>query len=295
MRAFVGLAVIALGCGRRDHDARGLPDSERVRAVPDVAVVAPCDPPCEAGAACIEGMCAEPIEWTERASREGCIVGRRRAVSCRSRMVVTPVWGTEIYTADSSVCTAALHAGKIGKTGGEVIYELRPGQSSYAGTIRNGVATNRWDAYECSFVFTSKGCSAGSVLCGAQCANLELHPGHCGRCGNACAAGESCRKGACSPGVDADYLTTPGAPCSGTRTFICPPFTGGMGSVWGTSVYTDDSSVCAAALHAGVISDTKGGSVTVEMLPGRPAYSGTTSHGVISQSWGAWSCSFRFR
>lgn len=51
------------------------------------------------------------------------------------------------------------------------------------------------------------------------------------------------------------------------------------GSVWGSGYYTDDSSVCNAALHAGAVSRA-GGAVTVAPAPGRPNYVGSQRNGV---------------
>ena len=64
------------------------------------------------------------------------------------------------------------------------------------------------------------------------------------------------------------------------------PAVGTLGPVWGTGVYTLDSRVCSAAVHAGVISQAKGGRVTIKILPGRPSYVGSVRHGVTSGSWG---------
>ena len=79
------------------------------------------------------------------------------------------------------------------------------------------------------------------------------------------------------------------------HTFTCPP--GGHASavgVWGTDIYTHDSSVCTAAVHAGLITFEDGGEVVIEMAPGQPSYLGTTANGVTTTSWGPWSRSFVF-
>ena len=75
--------------------------------------------------------------------------------------------------------------------------------------------------------------------------------------------------------------------------YVCPPnlSKSGVGTVWGTDTYSDDSSVCAAAVHAGAITFA-GGSVTVEMRSGLDSYSGSTRNGVGTQDWGSWSGSF---
>jgi hypothetical protein len=78
-----------------------------------------------------------------------------------------------------------------------------------------------------------------------------------------------------------------------TATVECPP--GGAGfSVWGTGVFTDDSSVCTAAVHAGLITFAGGGTVRVERLPGQDSYQGSVANGVTSYPYGPWSGSFRF-
>ena len=65
------------------------------------------------------------------------------------------------------------------------------------------------------------------------------------------------------------------------------------GAVWGSGVYTDDSVICRAAVHAGVIRGG-GGTVTVRMLPGRESYASTTSNGITTSSYGVWHGSYRF-
>jgi hypothetical protein len=65
-------------------------------------------------------------------------------------------------------------------------------------------------------------------------------------------------------------------------------------NVVGTDDYTSDSPVCAAAVHAGMISG-RGGEVTVMVEPGRPAYRGSKRNGVQSRDWGAYRGSFRFQ
>lgn len=76
--------------------------------------------------------------------------------------------------------------------------------------------------------------------------------------------------------------------------FLCPPDGDATASVWGTKTYTDDSSVCAAAVHAGLINTVEGGRVIIEIAPGEDAYQGTEANGVTSQDYGAWQGSFTF-
>lgn len=76
-------------------------------------------------------------------------------------------------------------------------------------------------------------------------------------------------------------------------TYMCAP-NGSFGRVWGTDVYTDDSSLCTAAVHSGLATVVGGGTVTIEMLAGQSAYAASTRNGVTTSAYGAWSGSFRF-
>ncbi len=75
-------------------------------------------------------------------------------------------------------------------------------------------------------------------------------------------------------------------------TYTCP--SGSGGSVWGTDIYTDDSSICNAALHAGLINSGSGGTVTIEIRPGQQSYTGSSRNGVGSASYAAWYGSYVF-
>ncbi|XHF22388.1 LCCL domain-containing protein [Corallococcus interemptor] len=135
------------------------------------------------------------------------------------------MWGTDLYTDDSNVCVAAVHAGAISTAGGTVVITIQPGQSSYAGTTRNGVTTYSYGAWGGSF--SVSGLTPPLSACSSY--NFVSYRGQNGtsvRCG-------------------------------------CGPVSGG--TVWGTDLYTDDSNACAAAVHAGVIPASGGNvSVTIQ-------------------------------
>ncbi|HKY60547.1 MAG TPA: LCCL domain-containing protein, partial [Gemmatimonadota bacterium] len=74
--------------------------------------------------------------------------------------------------------------------------------------------------------------------------------------------------------------------------YFCPPG-GSAGPLWGTGTHTDDSSVCTAAVHAGLITFQDGGTVTIEIQPGQTSYTGSPGYGgVTSNNWGAYEGSF---
>jgi hypothetical protein len=84
-------------------------------------------------------------------------------------------------------------------------------------------------------------------------------------------------------------LQCPSTMPGGTAEIECGcPATGGGGSVWGTDFYTDDSSLCHAAVHAGAIPAT-GGTIHARAMPGRDYYTGSRRNGITSADYGQWS------
>ncbi|MBK8699243.1 MAG: hypothetical protein IPN29_06720 [Saprospiraceae bacterium] len=176
------------------------------------------------------------------------------------------VWGTDVYTDDSSIGSCAVHAGLITAAGGgTVTIEIRAGQSSYKGTSRNGVVSKDYGAYSGSFVFV--GGNAGVII------NPDPKV------------------------ITADWNTQADnfRGRTGERFTYTFPAGGTLSSrVWGTDVYTDDSSIGSCAVHAGLITAARGGIVTIEIRAGQSAYKGTTRNGVGSKDYGAYSGSFVF-
>lgn len=93
------------------------------------------------------------IDWVQTATRLRGNIGVRYSYICPALGDTIPgtVWGTDIYTDDSSICAAAVHAGAIGTGGGLVTIEMAAGQAAYEATVRNGISTNRWSSFQGSF------------------------------------------------------------------------------------------------------------------------------------------------
>lgn len=162
-----------------------------------------------------------------------------------------PVWGTSIYTSDSAICRAALHAGAAPVSGGRVRLQAEAGRQTYAGSMNNGVRSESYGPWARSFRFL----------------DADL------------ATGDSCPN-------DLTIVPDSRIVCSCT-----PEAIAASSPVWGTDLYSNDSAVCAAAVHAGVIGP-EGGMVAVVPAPGQPAYRGSTRHGVTTSNWEAWPNSF---
>ena len=192
--------------------------------------------------------------------------GTMLTCSCAARdSAYGPVWGTDVYTDDSSVCHAAVHAGIIGFDGGVVTVVALPGRSSYAASERNGVVSSPWAGWGRSIAFRAANIAGGS---GAG----ALPPR---------------QSSAASCPADAQGIGAAGLTCR------CGGGSRGAGPVWGSGPYTADSSICNAAVHSGLIGDD-GGVVTLRIAPGRASYAGTQRNGVSTSNWGTFEKSFLF-
>jgi hypothetical protein len=75
--------------------------------------------------------------------------------------------------------------------------------------------------------------------------------------------------------------------------FRCPAGKPLPESVTGSGIYTDASSICAAAAHAGAIDAQHGGVVMIQILPGQSDYRGTTQNFIRSDDYKqGWNGSF---
>lgn len=171
------------------------------------------------------------------------------------------VWGAGPYTQDSSICRAALHAGVIPPTGGRVELVDVNGCDHFASTFANNVTSSEWGSYPSAFTFAGKPTS-----CAAPAAAAAPCPATYGQLPEPNAGGEK----TCA--------------CTAEQT---------KGSVWGTGPYTQDSSICGAAVHAGVI-PASGGTVRVIPTPGCQSFKGDTRNGITTQGWGSYPNSFSF-
>ncbi len=178
--------------------------------------------------------------------------GKRLTYVCPPR-ATGQVYGTDVYTDDSPICAAAVHAGAItSEKGGPVTVVIGEGQPRFAGSSRNGVTSQEFAEWPGSFSFDRRSTPA-KITWGTTARGVQGY--------------------------------------SGSVTVVCPEG-GRVRDVWGTDSYTSDSSICSAAVHAGVISLARGGPVTIRMTEGRKAYEPSSRNGVASREYGSWETSF---
>jgi hypothetical protein len=106
-------------------------------------VTAPGSAPSAAGV--IEAGCSYDARQLKRKD------GDTFEVACPAGCEKGPAWGTGVYTADSSICRAGIHAGAIPAQGGTVKVRLEPGRPAYRGSLQNGIKSSDYNEYPTSF------------------------------------------------------------------------------------------------------------------------------------------------
>jgi hypothetical protein len=200
--------------------------------------------------------------WTQDATAQRGQDGTTHELACTPNGTADSVWGAGTYTDDSSICTAAVQSGLITfDDGGTVTYQIAPGQAEYDAGTANGVTSSRYGAFEGSFTFPDA--PPGSI-------DFALGP-------------ESWSRNATEYRGRDDEQITVGCAAGGP-----------VGSAWGTGTYTDDSSICTAAVHSGVITVAEGGNVVITIRPGQSSYQGSAANGVTTSDYGSFEGSFTF-
>jgi hypothetical protein len=180
------------------------------------------------------------------------------------------LWGTDVYTGDSSICRAGIHAGAIPMTGGVVAVQLQPGRPAFRGSARYNVQSHDYGQYGSSFQVLLPQGQPGVAAQPQPAAPQMIEAG--------CSFNATQINGA----VGSAHLIS------------CPPGCASQGGLWGTDIYTGDSGICHAAIHFGLLSPN-GGPVVVILDVGRPAYRGTLRNGVQSHDYGNYASSFRLQ
>ena len=165
------------------------------------------------------------------------------------------LYGTDIYTDDSNVGAAAVHKGLLADgQKGIIKVSVLSGQSNYSSSTANGISSSAFGSWPGSFSVSADDGGNNPILS--------------------------------DPGNLTSYRNVLG----GVYQFNV--IGSSMGSVWGSNVYTDDSTLAKVAVHAGILSDGQSGVVRVVIAPGLEAYVASTANGITSASFGEWSGSY---
>ena len=250
---------------------------------------------------------AEPIVTGDVITDPGNMVKLRNNNGTTYSVFVTgsdqgSVWGGAdgIYTDDSAIGKAAVHAGllRVGEQG-VVKITILPGAQRYLGSTRNGITTNHYGSFAGSFRFESAAASGNRGIVSHNPVVVGNNRPSGGTTQTSTGTTQSVG-GTTQTATGSDYLSDPGnlikfRKNSGSTYSILITGTT-LGGVWGgeDGVYTDDSAIAKAAVHAGLVVVGEQKVVRVTILPGRQWYNGCSRNGITTPNYGSFAGSYRF-
>ena len=175
--------------------------------------------------------------------------GRRLTFVCPAHVNINQdIYGTDDYTDTSPVCAAAAHAGVFTPgTSTAVTIVMQGEKQSFTASTRNSVRSLAYGPWSGTYSFVRDG-QPGQIDWNTTITQ-----------------------------VAADYLTP--------ITLVCPAAgQSDRGEIWGTDVYPDDSAICVAGVHAGVIT-TGGGTLTLTRVAKQASFPSTTRYQITSRMW----------
>ena len=178
--------------------------------------------------------------------------GKTFRVNCPKNCAQHPegnAFGSLIYSDDSAICKAALHAGFIkDNEGGQFILEIVNGLDKYESSFKNEISSAARGASPRSIIF-KEAPTLTRINCDETAASSKF-------------IGSTHSK----------------------FTVLCAPECSKISNkVYGLGPFTDDSSICQAAILAGVLTD-KGGEVSLIIADGQSSYKGGMANGIKSVS-----------
>jgi hypothetical protein len=175
------------------------------------------------------------------------------------------VYGSSRYTADSSICAAAIHAGKVPASGGAVNIVVGGACASFTGTSANSVTTTSWSSYDKTFGFDALPACAVAAAPAAPPASTA---GGVADCPSFIGQSDKSKPG--------DKMTC-----------VCPAnIDFSVGAAYGTDRYSHDSPICMSAKHAGKLPQP-GATITVYVAEGCGKFEGTARNDITTRSWGS--------
>ncbi|XP_060727626.1 cysteine-rich secretory protein LCCL domain-containing 2 [Tachysurus vachellii] len=161
------------------------------------------------------------------------------------------VWGTLYYDVQSSICRAAIHYGVIDNNGGLVEVARKNSFPFFVKATKNGVES--FSKYKTANAFLVAKVEIRSIDCYTRAADIcPFSNQH-----------TTCPRVKCP------------ASCKNQPSYWAP--------VIGSGIYADTSSICRAALHAGVLK-ASGGHVDILAMDKKNSYTGSLKNGVQSES-----------
>ena len=103
------------------------------------------------------------IGWKSRLSSMGLNkaenIGKTYDFYCQpapEKLNHAPIWGTNIYTSNSGICSTAVHSGMISPAGGMISIEVLEGQEFYTGSVKHEITSEDHISTNFSFTFVGE-------------------------------------------------------------------------------------------------------------------------------------------
>ena len=159
------------------------------------------------------------------------------------------VYGNIIYTDNSSICKSAIHAGIIKDSiGGVLTIKKSKSLDLYLGVLKNKIKSISVKKAQFSFQFEEVSYIT-NILCETTLLDLDF------------ASGKGIKF----------HVKCP------KKCNLSPV------NIYGTKIYSSDSSICKSAIHSGELSEnSKRGEVIIIILKGKKFYNGSTNFGIVS-------------
>jgi hypothetical protein len=121
-------------------------------------------------ASCSSEPAGTPIQWSDLVGRlENQQPGQMHRLQCPPNGTVGAAYGHDIYTADTSLCTAAAHSGVITvDRGGSFAVEILPAQRFFGASVRNNITTTAYGNYRLAFRVVTPNRATGGAFCGGS-------------------------------------------------------------------------------------------------------------------------------
>ena len=191
-------------------------------------------------------------------------IGQRLSVDCPEWAAADDaavIYGTDLYSSDSSICISAKHAGVITETGGHATLQLLPSPEAYQSLVQNGVSSQSRPATDRAIAFVKASDGGLDAVRDEYAPRIDWNT-------------KFTRTGLANRDLVGQHFT-----------FHCPQAPADMRArrVVGTDRYAFDSMICRAAVHAGQLS-LSGGPVTLRMEPGVNDLIGSKRNGIETKN-----------
>ena len=180
---------------------------------------------------------------------KGLKKGDKRRIKCRDNCstVDLNIFGTIVYTLDSPICKAAIHSGILKEQGGKIIIKLVSGLKYYMGSMQYGIQSVGISKSTLAYIIENAP-PVSIISCKETASNIIF-----------------------SGPIGMKFLVKCPVDCSKISH-----------NVFGSNIYSGDSSICQSAIHFGALND-RGGEVNFVIEKGEKLYYGKRSFGIESK------------